>query len=214
MNMGVGAQYVSKCLGESEMDIVMRAKVTGDCNMGMSESRKRNGFLCTTRTRRFICIVDSRGRDVVVDRCKEQEDKEKNNREPYNLSPPCTGRTTNSRPLPAKCAICRRILLRLCTGCSLCILFCEDTNDPCSDFVVHDSLVVLAHDVDTEFLKASSAFIRLKGGVVTYHDIVRLELEWFRLDTFRAQPLAINERPVRALDIFNEDLSRFQRLNK
>ena len=125
-----------------------------------------------------------------------------------------TGRTTNSRPLPAKCAICRRILLRLCTGCSLCILFCEDTNDPCSDFVVHDSLVVLAHDVDTEFLKASSAFIRLKGGVVTYHDIVRLELEWFRLDTFRAQPLAINERPVRALDIFNEDLSRFQRLNK
>ena len=97
MNVSVGTQYVYKCLGESEMDIVMRAKVTGDCDIGMSESRERNGFLCSTGARCFICIVDSRGRDVVVDRCEEQEDKEKNNREPYNLSPPCTGRTTNCR---------------------------------------------------------------------------------------------------------------------
>ena len=97
MNVSVGAQDASKCLGESGMDIVMRAKVTGNCDMGMSESRERNGFLCTTRTRCFICIVDGRRRDVVVDRCEEQEDKEKNNREPYNLSPPCTGRTTNCR---------------------------------------------------------------------------------------------------------------------
>lgn len=41
----------------------------------------------------------------------------------------------------------------LCSGCHLNILFREDADDACGDFVVYDSSVVLADNVDTEFLR-------------------------------------------------------------
>ena len=45
------------------------------------------------------------------------------------------------------------LLLLFCTSGGLYILFSKDADDPSSDFMMYDSLVVFTDDVDTKFLR-------------------------------------------------------------
>jgi hypothetical protein len=62
----------------------------------------------------------------------------------------------HTRALATERAICWRILLCFCPRSGLSILLGEDADDARCDFMVYDSSVVLANNVDTEFLTAVS----------------------------------------------------------
>lgn len=60
----------------------------------------------------------------------------------------------------------------------------------CSDLVVHDCLLVLAHDVDSQL-----------------EHVLLSQFSWFGFFVFLAQPHAVDERAVATLDILDEDAS-------
>ena len=62
--------------------------------------------------------------------------------------------SSNAGALATQCAVRWWILLRFSTRSGLGILFREYADDACGDFMVDNSCVVFANDVDTEFLAA------------------------------------------------------------
>lgn len=59
--------------------------------------------------------------------------------------------------LPRDGAVARRVLLSLCPCGGLCILLPEYAEDARRDFMVDDRLVILADNINTEFLLSSTA---------------------------------------------------------
>ena len=86
--------------------------------------------------------------------------------------------------LSAERAVRRGILLRFRAGCSLRILLCEDADDARGDLVVDDGGVVLADDVDAEFLETVWTVYRPVTRACTYHYVIRFELKRLRLESF------------------------------
>jgi hypothetical protein len=66
--------------------------------------------------------------------------------------------------------------------------------------VVHDGAVILADDVDAEFLHSAETLRP------THHHVLIFELKRIALDAFRGKALVVDEGPVGRLDIFDEDL--------
>jgi len=84
-----------------------------------------------------------------------------------------------------------------CTGIELTkveniIALTVDTSmlDLCSDLVVHDCLLVLAHDVDSKL-----------------ENVLLSQLSWFGFFVFLAQTHTVDECAVATLDILDEDAS-------
>lgn len=65
---------------------------------------------------------------------------------------PCEAEAATGGCLARDGAVTRWVLLRLCARGGLCILFVQDTDHTSGDFVVYYCFVVLAYDVDSEFL--------------------------------------------------------------
>lgn len=62
--------------------------------------------------------------------------------------------------------------------------------DLCGDLVVHDCLLVLAHDVDSQL-----------------ENVLLSQFSWFGFFVFLAQPHPVDECAVATLDILDEDTS-------
>ena len=108
----------------------------------------------------------------------------------------------------------RPLLLRLCFGAlrGLRVELREYAYDACGDLVVDDGLVVLADDIDAEFLQkggreTTTPTARHGTGIFsTYDDVVGLELEGVGLEPLGAEPLAVDEGAVGAFHVLYPDL--------
>ena len=80
-------------------------------------------------------------------------------------------------------------------GGRCCVLGREDADDAGGDFVVHDRLVVLAHNVDTKL-----------------DDIIRLQFERLGFCALGREPVAVDECSVRRLDVFDVYLYNIKRI--
>lgn len=74
---------------------------------------------------------------------------------------PCEAKATTRGCLPCDGAVTRRVLLRLCSRGGLGILLVRYAEDTGGDFVVNYCFVVLADDVDSEFLACN---MQVSGG--------------------------------------------------
>src|SRR5882757_6533197 len=69
--------------------------------------------------------------------------------------------------------------------------------------MVDDSHVVF---VDSELLTESDKKMKVRSKVGTYNDIVRFEFVRLTLEPLWTESFAVDECPVGALDVFDEDL--------
>ena len=77
----------------------------------------------------------------------------------------------------------RMLLVGFCAGSDLHVLLRKDADDSCCDFVVYDSLVVLANDVDAEFLRGRGGKkaevrkgVKAEWSKKTYDDVIAFHL--------------------------------------
>lgn len=97
----------------------------------------------------------------------------------------------------------------LYTGSVLDVLLSKHAENTSGNLVVDGSFIVLANDVNAEFLNMT----RLKNNEmrkrkVAYHDIVIFQFKRVGLDAFGTETFAVDECAIRTLDVFDEDLGR------
>ena len=79
--------------------------------------------------------------------------------------------------------------------------------DTSGDLVVDDCLIVLANDINAEFLRMTPMKKNVTGKkIMVYQAIVIFQFKRFGLDTFGTETLPVNECTVAALNVLDEDL--------